>query len=610
MSHRQAYFLQVGVLLLFLAPVLFQGQVIFPHDNRLELGTEETAASGRLSNRKFSDVSSVYVPETHLHLSGDHRSWLATWNPHVEMGRPAFHIQGFSKAFLLTHLASFITQNPFVLHTWSSVLGVLLLGSFGYLFLRSLNLRPESCFAGSVGLALGVFVTYWLTFPMYIWPFAWTVALLWLIPRSKETLLTRATVTAGLTISFVVYAMLMTGYPQLIIWHVWLVAGFTVVHVTRRARSWSAALALASKLTIPVLVGAACAAPVYADLLVNTARSARVGIDAGYFTDVLPVKEGWQQLVLFLVQVFDAFWFGNPIEPTYPFGFQGLCLTPLFSVLVAISFLDGQPRRLWPWQVFLGICMVMTVWPAAYVFGVRFLGLGFSSVIPVAAAYVPVFVLVASAIDHILEGRLRRPGLVIGLMTGAVTVAAIGLLALNHPVNVAFLAMSMLIFGGVLSFVSTRRSLLLVVVVIASVLHYSARLRLIRPEAEIQQSSALVAAIKSATDQDGSRFAWVYERLERIIPANQETLYGLRSIHTYNSLSARLYQAWTLRLDERGTQAYGRHFRRIVSDARLVSLIFDFFKKSLVIWGHRGLERCAVRTASPSRGSRRLFSST
>ncbi len=44
--------------------------------------------------------------------------------------------------------------------------------------------------------------------------------------------------------------------------------------------------------------------------------------------------------------------------------------------------------------------------------------------------------------------------------------------------------------------------------------------------------------------------------------------------------------------------------------ALLVPLIFDFFKKSLVIWGHRGLERCAVRTASPSRGSRRLFSST
>ena len=45
-------------------------------------------------------------------------------------------------------------------------------------------------------------------------------------------------------------------------------------------------------------------------------------------------------------------------------------------------------------------------------------------------------------------------------------------------------------------------------------------------------------------------------------------------------------------------------------DEELVPLIFDFFKKSLVIWGHRGLERCAVRTASPSRGSRRLFSST
>ncbi len=43
---------------------------------------------------------------------------------------------------------------------------------------------------------------------------------------------------------------------------------------------------------------------------------------------------------------------------------------------------------------------------------------------------------------------------------------------------------------------------------------------------------------------------------------------------------------------------------------RLVPLIFDFFKKSLVIWGHRGLERCAVRTASPSREFRRLSLST
>ena len=128
--------------------------------------------------------------------------------------------------------------------------------------------------------------------------------------------------------------------------------------------------------------------------------------------------------------------------------------------------------------------------------------------------------------------------------------------------------MSILIFVGALSFVSTRHSLLLVLVVLVSVLHYSARLRLMRPEVEISRSSPFVETIRTATET-GSRFAWVYERLEHIIPANQEALLGLRSIHTYNSLSSRLYQAWTLRLDERGTQAYGRHFRRIVSDARL-----------------------------------------
>ena len=53
-----------------------------------------------------------------------------------------------------------------------------------------------------------------------------------------------------------------------------------------------------------------------------------------------------------------------------------------------------------------------------------------------------------------------------------------------------------------------------------------------------------------------------------------------------------------------------RRLWRAIAHLPLVPLIFDFFKKSLVIWGHRGLERCAVRTASPSRGSRRLFSST
>ena len=59
-----------------------------------------------------------------------------------------------------------------------------------------------------------------------------------------------------------------------------------------------------------------------------------------------------------------------------------------------------------------------------------------------------------------------------------------------------------------------------------------------------------------------------------------------------------------------GAQRGGTGLLKVDLSHDLVPLIFDFFKKSLVIWGHRGLERCAVRTASPSRGSRRLFSST
>ena len=43
---------------------------------------------------------------------------------------------------------------------------------------------------------------------------------------------------------------------------------------------------------------------------------------------------------------------------------------------------------------------------------------------------------------------------------------------------------------------------------------------------------------------------------------------------------------------------------------QLVPLIFDFFKKSLVIWGTVDLNGALSEPLQPSRGSRRLFSST
>ena len=116
MSYRSAFFVLFGVFVLHFSRILFYGEVIFPHDNSLEVGLSEKPNGTRVSNRKFSDESSFFIPELANNLRADRKAWLATWNPHVELGRLAFQ-GGLSRAFVLTNLLSWFTSNPFVLYT-------------------------------------------------------------------------------------------------------------------------------------------------------------------------------------------------------------------------------------------------------------------------------------------------------------------------------------------------------------------------------------------------------------------------------------------------------------------------------------------------------------
>jgi hypothetical protein len=116
MSYRFSFFLLLGVFVLHFSRILFYGEVIFPHDNSLEVGLSEKPNSTRISNRKFSDESSVFIPELANNLGSQRKAWLDTWNPHVQLGRAAFH-GALSRAFALTNLLSCFTSNPFVLYT-------------------------------------------------------------------------------------------------------------------------------------------------------------------------------------------------------------------------------------------------------------------------------------------------------------------------------------------------------------------------------------------------------------------------------------------------------------------------------------------------------------
>jgi len=129
-------------------------------------------------------------------------------------------------------------------------------------------------------------------------------------------------------------------------------------------------------------------------------------------------------------------------------------------------------------------------------------------------------------------------------------------LSLDEPFDPCFVTIGVWIVFAGLAFVWTRSTVVLVVAVLVGSFHYGARLVLLRPVDEIHRTSPLVESIREKS-RPGSRHAWV---LRNVIPANQEMMLGLRSIHTKNSISSRMYQEWALRLDGRGTRVYGRRF--------------------------------------------------
>ena len=86
MSYRSAFFVAVRSFCPAFSRILFYGEVIFPHDNSLEVGLPEKPNSTRISNRKFSDESSVFIPELVNNLRSDRKGWLAN----VESARAAW----------------------------------------------------------------------------------------------------------------------------------------------------------------------------------------------------------------------------------------------------------------------------------------------------------------------------------------------------------------------------------------------------------------------------------------------------------------------------------------------------------------------------------------
>jgi len=556
-----------GTLAVLCFPLIFRGEVIFPHENRLEVGLAPCADPEVRINRVLSDHPMAFVPELNEQLRGDRSGWIATWTPHVELGRPTAHVSGFSRAFVVTRLLALGSSDPLRVYTWLALLAIGLTAVFGWLLFAELGLRPAAGLTGALGLSAGLFMTARTTFVMFLWGVCWTVALLWL----SAGFLRRPRLAFGLGVAFCVHAMFLTAYPQQIVWHGYLLGGFALlcaVHGTAppRRRLWALALLAAC-----AIVGLVSVAPVYLDLALNARRSARLEVPDEFFTRKLLTLQGWRDAALFWAQSFDTLWVRNPVDglrEPLRFGgsFGAMSFTPLFALLAVCSASRALLRRLWPLHVFVAACLVLTFWREGFLFGLHHAGLGLSRFRPLQALHVPVVVAAAYAADAALRGHLRSRWAATALVLFLVGAALYGFRTAGLELQPADTAIGLALAAATLAFLLRPRPLLLGLCAVGTVLAYGMRVQLTRAPGDIRLDSPLVQEVREAT-RDGSRFAWLDAGREAppILPPNEELLLDVRSIHTYDSLSSRDYQRFVLRLSKQGTLVYGRRYLTLAS---------------------------------------------
>jgi hypothetical protein len=571
-THRQALALLAGALLVLFGPSLVRDRVVYPHDNTQESGQLASEPLGPPSNRRYSDASHYYLPALAQQLQGHNAGWISTWDPHVELGKPSVQLYGLSKAFLPTRVLSWISDDPLRVYSWSAVLAVTLACLFGFLLLSALELHPAACLTGALGLGLGSLTMYALCFTLFLWGVCWTAALCW----CTTLFVRRPSAWSGLGLAGFTNALLLSAYPQFIVWQAYLLGGYALLGLLRHGGGGRTALARGLGLVACVLAGALGALPVYWDLLEDARRSTRLAFDPEFFARILPNLETWADRGAFVASALHAGAFGSPAAESYPAARAEPFLLPLWSALAAAGIALVERRRSWPILACAGACLLLSVWPDAYVTAVRSLGFGLSRSVPLRLAHLPLVVLAALAADRALAADARRARLAGACVLGATLVGGLGLALAGLPIDVTSVAFAALIVVGTLGLLFTRRPWLATLLALASALVHGPTLQVFRAREDVCLDSPLLRLIRAEAGAS-ARFAWVGANVGDHLAPNQEALFGLRSIHSYNPLFSKEYQDWAARY--RQTQVRGTHDRRFLSVIRLE----DFLRESAAL---------------------------
>lgn len=563
-SYKSAFGAYSFLMLLLFHPYV-SGQVIAPHRYGVEVAAvKENREAAQIENRKFSDHTNSYLPEISEHFNGARSSWLTLWTNKNELGRPVCHISGLGPAYAPAWLIGKITHNPLLFLTTISLFTCYFAGVFLILYCREISLSPLAGLMAGTSLAASPLIMYWLTFPMFPAIWCWSAGALWAVSR----LANKPDLLGWGALAFSGYSLLMAAYPQPVVFHAYLLGGYGLLLAYRKHQVHRHEALLFVLMAVSALAtGAALAFPVYRDLAVIAAESARVSTDPSFFTAVLPEITGLVEAVRFFVLSTMPEFFGNPIDPAFPFPYDGLSI-PLVSVFFAVVGFFSAFKRTWGWSLAIGIfCLFAFVHPL-YILGVRFLGFNLSRSTPLGSIMLPLTVMMAHGVDDMVQriepDKIRR--LTIVSTVAVLLVMAVGLgYGLAHSLSIRWsVVLLMLMSAGMLAaqFQRTRPWLMIsaLIVVLAST---SFPLMLRQDPAQIATTSPLVKSVRMNLPE-GSRFAVAAPGISAL-PPNLNAGLELPSIHSYNSLSSRCYHTLIRALGGK-MKTYGRRNSAIAPD--------------------------------------------
>lgn len=543
----QNYRFAVAVYCLFMLavfrPYLMSGEVVAPRLQAFELGDMDAETnSASIENRKFSDFTKSYIPEIHEYIKGNRSGWLALWSDKNELGRPLYHLAGFSPAYFPSWLIVRLTDNPWRFITFLSLFTCFLGGLFLILFCREVGLHPLAGLIAGTGLAASPQFMYWLSFPMFISAWCWSAGALWGVTRLSK----RTGLLAWSVLAFSGYSLLMTAYPQSVVFHAYLLGGYFIYLASHKIKQGtSITIRFSSIVASALFVGGLLALPVYRDLVYISSESGRISPAPSFFTDVLPgFSDSWDALVFFTLHTVPEI-FGNPVAPEFPFSYDGLSISPLFIFFVLVGFFTAF-KDTWGWWLAIVILSLFAFVHPLYVLGVEYLGFNLSRSNPLGIITLPFMAIVAFGADALVRrvNSEKMPGFVLWASLGALGVVGIAVLygmSQNLPIR-SEVAWVMLLMIAMLSAQYNRtRPVYLVLALAIFLMTVSYPLMLRQNMDSIVTTSPLVERIRRNLPE-GSRYAVASPGISAL-PPNVNAGIGLPSVHTYNSLSPKRYHA-------------------------------------------------------------------